>query len=343
MYSFKNDYSEGAHPIILNALVDTNMEQEEGYGNDKHTKNSIYQIKKIIGNDNIDIHFISGGTQANLIAIDAFLRPHEACICADTGHIAVHEAGAIEYTGHKVITVNSNDGKVTTNKIQEVLEYHTDEHFVKPKLVYISNSTELGTIYSREEMKDLSEFCKFNNLILYCDGARIGSAVCSKEAKVTLSDICKYTDAFYIGGTKNGALFGEALVIKNENLKKELRYIIKQKGGLLAKGRLFGIQFEKLFEDNLYFDLASHANDMAKFLAKGLEELGCNFLVNSPTNQIFPIFENKIIEKLQKKFSFYIFKEVDNNSSAIRLVTSWATKKEAVFEFINEVKEIINY
>ncbi len=339
MYSFKNDYSEGAHPQILNALVESNMEQEEGYGNDSHTENAIFQIKKLIGNENIDVHLISGGTQTNLTAISAFLRPHEACICANTGHIAVHETGAIEYTGHKVITVDSEDGKIIPEKVQQVLNFHADEHLVKPKLVYISNPTELGTVYSKEELKILSEFCKSNNLILYVDGARLGSALCIKEANLTLSDMCNFTDAFFIGGTKNGALIGEALVIKNENLKEDFRFLQKQKGALLAKGRLLGIQFEELFKDNLYFELARHANEMAKLLREGLKEANFKFLVDSPTNQTFPILENKLIESLENKFSFEIWKSIDDNSSAIRLVTSWATKKEAVLEFIEEVKK----
>lgn len=339
MYSFKNDYSEGAHPRILNALLESNMAQEEGYGNDTHTQNAISMIKNLIENQNIDVHLIPGGTQTNLVAIGAFLRSHEACICVNTGHIAVHETGAIEYTGHKVITVDSNDGKITPEKIQEVLNIHSDEHMVKPKLVYISNPTELGTVYKKEELKTLSQFCKSKNLILYADGARLGSALCVKEANLTLADMCELTDAFFIGGTKIGALLGEALVIKSENLKEDFRYNIKQKGALLAKGKLLGIQFEELFKDNLYFELANHANEMAKLLAKGIEDANYKFLIDSPTNQIFPILDNKLIEKLEKNYAFYIWEKVDDNYSAIRLVTSWATKKEAVLEFIDELKK----
>lgn len=339
MYSFKNDYSEGSHPRILNALIESNMTQEEGYGNDTHTQNAISKIKELAGNQNIDVHLISGGTQTNLIAIGAFLRPHEACISANTGHIAVNETGAIEYTGHKVITVDSNDGKVTPSEVLEVLNSHVNEHVVKPKLVYISNPTELGTIYSKKEIKELHKFCKSNNLILYADGARLGSALCVKGANLTLSDMCSFTDAFFIGGTKNGALLGEALIIKSEPLKEDFRHIIKQKGALLAKGRILGVQFEELFKDNLYFELANHANEMAKLLFKGLKEANCEFLIDSPTNQIFPILENKLIEKLEKKFAFYIWKKIDDNNSAIRLVTSWATNKESVLEFIDELKK----
>lgn len=339
MYSFKNDYSEGAHPKILDALIKSNMVQEEGYGYDSHTQNAVSKIKNIIDNQDIDIHLISGGTQTNLTAIGAFLKPYEACISANTGHIAVNETGAIEYTGHKVITLDSSDGKITPSKIQEVLNSYSNEHVVKPKLVYISNPTELGTIYTKEELKTLSTFCKSNNLILYADGARLGSALCVKEANLNLSDMCNFTDAFFIGGTKNGALIGEVLVIKNKSLKEDFRYHIKQKGALLAKGRLLGIQFEELFSNNLYLQLANHANKMASLLREGLEQANCKFLIDSPTNQIFPILENEIIKKLEKKFKFYTWKKVDNDNSAIRLVTSWATKKEAVLEFITELKE----
>ncbi|NEU05603.1 threonine aldolase family protein [Clostridium senegalense] len=338
-YSFKNDYSEGAHPKILNSLIESNLTQEEGYGNDTHTQNAIYKIKGLIDNKNIDIHLISGGTQTNLIAIGAFLKPYEACISANTGHIAVNETGAIEYTGHKVITVDSNDGKVTPNKIEEILNAYGNEHVVKPKLVYISNPTELGTVYTKNELKSLSEFCKSNNLILYADGARLGCALCVKDADLTLSDMCNFTDSFFIGGTKNGALLGEALVIKNDFLREDFRYHLKQKGALLAKGKLLGIQFEELFKDNLYFELANHSNIMANHLANGLKEANCEFLIDSPTNQIFPILENNLIEKLQEKFGFYVWKKINDTHSAIRLVTSWATKEEAVTEFINEVKK----
>ncbi|WFD09232.1 threonine aldolase family protein [Tepidibacter hydrothermalis] len=339
MYSFKNDYSEGAHTKILNALIKTNMTQTEGYGYDCHTQNAVSKIKNLVHNQNIDVHLISGGTQTNLTAIGAFLRPHEACVSANTGHIAVNETGAIEYTGHKVITIDSNDGKIVPEKIKEILNSPLNEHVVKPKLVYISNPTELGTIYTKEELKNLSEFCKSNNLILYADGARLGCAICAKEGDLTLSDMCNFTDAFFIGGTKNGALLGEALVIKKESLKEDFRYHIKQKGALLAKGKLLGIQFEELFTANLYFELAKHANEMAYLLSEGLKEANCKFLIDSPTNQIFPILENKIIERLEKKFNFYTWKKIDDNNSAIRLVTSWATKKEAVLEFINELKK----
>lgn len=338
MHSFKNDYSEGAHPQILNALISSNMNVEEGYGNDTHTLNAVTTIKKLIKNENTDIHLIAGGTQCNLLAISAFLRPHEACISANTGHIAVNEAGAIEHSGHKVITINSSDGKVYPSQIKEILSNYLNEHVVKPKLVYISNPTELGTIYSKSELQALMNLCKASNLMLYADGARLGSALCVKNSELSMSDMCEFTDAFFIGGTKNGALLGEALVIKNPSLKEDFRYILKQNGALLAKGRILGIQFEELFKDDLYFKLAEHANEMATILTEGIEKAGYEFLINSKTNQIFPILDNDLIKKLETKFEFYVWKKIDDSKSAIRLVTSWATKKEAVLKFIENLE-----
>ncbi|GKX66480.1 threonine aldolase family protein [Inconstantimicrobium mannanitabidum] len=338
MYSFKNDYSEGAHPRILNALIESNLEQTAGYGEDCYTTKAVEILKEKIKCENVDIHFISGGTQTNLIAISAFLRPHEAAIAANTGHIFVHETGAIEATGHKVISTKVNDGKLTVENIKAVLEEHTDEHMVKPKLVYISDSTEIGTIYKKVELEAISAFCRENNLILFVDGARLGSALSCEENDLELSDLARLTDAFYIGGTKNGALLGEALVICKDSLKEDFRFHIKQKGALLAKGKVLGIQFLELFKDNLYFDLASHANNMAKLLNKEIKKMGYSFLTESPSNQIFPILPNTIIKKLEEKYSFTIWSKVDNNNTVIRLVTSWATKQDAVKDFIEDLK-----
>ncbi|MBL4935623.1 low specificity L-threonine aldolase [Clostridium sp. YIM B02515] len=338
MYSFKNDYSEGAHPRILNALLETNLEQGEGYGEDKYTEEAVKLLKEKIGRNDIDIHLFPGGTQTNLTAISAFLRPHEAAVAVSTGHILVHETGAIEATGHKVISIEAKDGKLTPEHIKEALEAHTDEHMVKPKLVYISNSTEIGSIYKKAELIELSRFCRENKLYLYVDGARLGSALCSEENDLELSDFGSLVDAFYIGGTKNGALLGEALVICNNSLKEDFRFFIKQKGALLAKGRLLGIQFLELFRDNLYFELAKHANSMAQLLKKGISEEGYSFLIDSPSNQIFPILPDNIIEKLQEKYLFIIWQKNNYNTSVIRLVTSWATKEEKVLEFIKDLK-----
>ncbi|MGG3466304.1 aminotransferase class I/II-fold pyridoxal phosphate-dependent enzyme [Neobacillus pocheonensis] len=342
MYSFKNDYSEGAHPKILNALIESNLEQEDGYGEDRYTQKTVELLKEKLGRTDVDIHLISGGTQTNLIAISAFLRPHEAAIAASTGHIFTHETGAIEATGHKILSVEVEDGKLTPSHLQGVLDYHTDEHMVKPKLVYISNSTEIGSIYKKDDLKQLSEFCHQNNLILYMDGARLGSALCSDENDLSMEDIPSLVDAFYIGGTKNGALIGEALVICRDSLKDDFRFHMKQKGALLAKGRLLGIQFLELFKDNLFFDLAKNANRMAGMIRDELLKENIKFLTHSPSNQIFPILPNSVISELQENYSFHIWEKVDSNYSAIRIVTSWATKEDVVIAFITDLKKVLS-
>lgn len=342
MYSFKNDYSEGTHPRILKALVETNLEQVEGYGQDCYTQKAAELLKKKINRQDIDIHFFSGGTQTNLTALSAFLRPHEAIIAANTGHILVHETGAIEATGHKIISIEVKDGKLQPEHIKDAVDLHTDEHMVKPKLVYISNPTEIGSIYSKSELKQLSQFCRESNLFLFVDGARLGSALCSEENDMDLADLGMLVDVFYIGGTKNGALLGEALIVCNEGLKDEFRFHMKQKGALLAKGRILGIQFLELFRDGLYFDLAKHANQMAGLLRHGISKAGYSFLTHSPSNQIFPILPNGLIAKLEKNYSFYIWEKVDAHHSAIRLVTSWATKEEIVLAFIDDLNHAIH-
>lgn len=338
MYSFKNDYSEGMHERILDSLIKCNMTQSDGYGDDIYTVEAIKLIKNKVDNENIDVHFLTGGTQTNLTAISSFLRPHEAVISANSGHILVHETGAIEATGHKIISVDVDDGKLRPEHIQTVLEEHIDEHMVKPKLVFISNVTEVGTIYNKTEIANLSKMCKEKNLYLYMDGARLGSALASKASDLTLNDLSDLLDAFYIGGTKNGALLGEAIVIINDDLKEDFRYFIKQKGGLLAKGRLIAIQFLELFRENLFIELAEHANDMAEKLKVGIRESGYEFLTESFSNQIFPIFPNELIEKLQGSYMFHVWSKHSENKSAIRLVTSWATKPEKVEEILEEIR-----
>lgn len=340
IYSFKNDYSEGAHPQILQALINSNLEQQEGYGEDDYSIKAVELLRQKISNLKADIHFVSGGTQANLIVISSVLKPYESVISANTGHINVHETGAIEATGHKVNVVDSKDGKLTPSDIAQVLEYHTDEHMVKPRLVYISNTTEVGTIYRKQELEALHQFCKDHDLFLFLDGARLGSALSAKDNDLTLAELSKLVDAFYIGGTKNGALLGEAIIINNEELKKYFRFNMKQKGALLAKGRLLGIQFLELFKDDLFFKLGQQANSMAMRLSEGIEGLGYEFLSKSTSNQIFPILTNNIIEKLNKKYAFYVWSKIDDDRSAIRLVTSWATKEEAVDQFIEELRNI---
>lgn len=342
MYSFKNDYSEGAHPRILNALNESNFEQADGYGEDSYTLKAVELIKQRIGKNDIDVHLLTGGTQTNLIAISAFLRPHEAVIAANTGHILVHETGAIEATGHKIISIEVADGKLNDSHLKTALDSHIDEHMVKPKLVYISNPTEIGTIYNKDELEQLSRFCWENDLFLYMDGARLGSALCSEGNSLELSDLGELVDAFYIGGTKNGALLGEALVICSDPLKEDFRFHMKQKGALLAKGRLLGLQFLELFKDNLYFELAEHANRMAGLIRNEISKAGFTFLVDSPSNQIFPILPNQMISELMKNYSFYVWSKVDKDRSAVRLVTSWATREEAVLGFIEEIKHTLS-
>jgi threonine aldolase len=343
MYSFKNDYSEGAHPRILQAMMATNTQQNEGYGEDAHCLAAVKRIKELLGGDpaSVDVHLLCGGTQTNLTAISAFLRPHEAAIGTNMSHIFVHETGAIEATGHKILTVPTRDGKLSPDGLQTILDGHpNDEHMVKPRLVKISNSTEIGSVYRLKELEALSRFCREKKLLLYVDGARLGSALASEGNDVTLADMRRLTDAFYIGGTKNGAILGEALVIVNDALKEDFRYHIKQKGGLMAKGWILGIQFEELFRDDLYFELARHANAMAQRIAGAIREGGYDFLTPSPSNQVFPILPNTLIEKLGKNWIFSHWSKIDEKHSSIRLVTSWATKEEAVDEFIREFRSL---
>lgn len=340
-YSFKNDYSEGAHPRILNALLTTNLVQQNGYGHDEYCFNAEKVIQQKINNEKAKVYFVSGGTQANLIVISAFLRPHESVVAASTGHIFTNESGAIEATGHKVHGIETVDGKICPNDIQKIIDVHQNKpHQVKQKLVYISNSTEVGTIYSKKELIDLYQFCQEKNLYLFVDGARLGHALTAETNDLTLEDFGKYTDAFYLGGTKNGALIGEAIVINNESLQEEFGFHLKQKGAMLAKGRLLGIQFEELLKDDLYFELAKKANQQAMKIKDAFKEIGIDFLSETFTNQIFPILTQNEIEHLSNNFDFYVWKKLDEEKSAIRLITSWATTDEVVCDFINEIKNL---
>lgn len=341
-YNFRNDYSEGAHPNILKALMQTNLIQQEGYGEDEYSKKASDILRKKIQNPKADIHFVSGGTQANLTVISSILKPYESVISANTGHINVHEVGAIEATGHKINVIESADGKLTPQSMESVCEEHKHTHMVNPKLVFVSNSTEIGTIYKKRELEKLSSFCKKNNLFLYLDGARLGYALTSKENDLTISEISKMVDVFYIGGTKNGALLGEAIVINNDKLKENFRLHLKQRGALLAKGRILALQFIELFKDDLYFDLAKHANLMSFKLSQNIKKLGYDFLAKPVVNQIFPVLPNKVIEKLSKKYEFYVWEKIDNKVSAIRLVTTWATEEKAVDNFIKDIKYATN-
>lgn len=344
MNRFINDYSEGAHPRVLELLMKSNLEQNTGYGEDIHSELARKYMKDAIKREDVDIHFISGGTQTNFLAISSFLRPHQCVIAADTGHINVHETGAVEATGHKVVTAAGKDGKLTAKAIRDICSYHSDEHMVQPKMVYLSDTTELGTVYTRAELTAIHDICKELGLILYLDGARLGSALTSKANDLKLKDIAELTDAFYVGGTKNGALLGEALVICREDLKEDFRYLMKQKGAMLAKGFVIGIQFEALFcpvtadkaaasnQDLLYFSLGKHANRMAEIIADALKECGYSFYASACSNQLFPIVPNEIADRLYEEFHFSIQAKIDEKHTAIRLVTSWATSEEAARE-----------
>lgn len=345
MISFVNDYSENAHPDILNALIETNLEGNAAYSGDKHSEKAAELIRKKIKKENVEIQIMTGGTQTNLIAACAFLRPHEAIIAVPTGHICIHETGAVESTGHKCIEVKGCEGKVTPQDIEAVCGPQHWDHAgilcVKPRMVYISQTTEVGTVYTTSELCELRRVCDKYNLLLYCDGARLASALdCSDVSLQVMAELC---DAFYIGGTKNGALFGEALVIINDSLKNEFRYIAKQREGMLAKGWLLGLQFEVLMSNNLYELIGKHQNEMAKHLKKGLIELGIDFTVDSPSNQLFPILKNSILNKLNEEFAYEIISVIDERRTEIRLVTSWATKKSDVELFLKRLKEEIHY
>lgn len=340
-FSFKNDYSEGCHPRILEAFSKTNLEQQNGYGLDDYSLKAEQLILQKINNQSSKVFLVSGGTQANLIVISAFLKPYESVIAAETGHIFTNESGAIEATGHKIHGVFTNDGKLRVEDLQKVINEHQNfPHQLKQKLVYISNSTEVGTIYSKKELQDLSAFCRENNLFLFLDGARLGHALTAETNDLVLEDIAKLTDAFYLGGTKNGALIGEAIVINNEKLQEDFGFHLKQKGALLAKGRLLGIQFQELLKDDLYFDLARKANVQAMKIKNALKENGFEFLAETFSNQIFPILGNAQIEELAKNFEFYVWKKIDDEKSAIRIITSCATTDEMVKSFTEQIENL---
>ncbi|MEG2146137.1 MAG: beta-eliminating lyase-related protein, partial [Lachnospiraceae bacterium] len=299
-------------------------------------------IKQLCEDSQLDVHFLVGGTQTNLTVISAALRTHQCAISAHTGHICVHETGAIEATGHKAMAVESADGKLTAAQVQAVYDAHwkdeTHEHIAQPKMVYISNPTEIGTIYSKQELEALRKVCDACHLYLFMDGARLGYGLCASDNDLDLPSIARLCDVFYIGGTKVGALFGEALVIRNEALKEDFRYIIKQKGGMLAKGRLLGIQFLELFKDGLYFEMAQHGVDMAMLLKKGLIEAGYSFFIESSTNQQFIIVENERLDQLKKKYCYSLQGTWDATHSVIRICTSWATKQEDIVALLNDMR-----
>ena len=339
MIRFNSDYTEGCHTAILEKLVETNMEQTAGYGEDEYCGQARELIRKACGDERVDVHFLVGGTQTNVTVISAALKHYQGVITAKTGHINIHETGALEACGHKCLCIETPDGKLTARQIAAYTDAHfadeSFEHMVQPKMVYISNPTEIGTIYKKAELEAIYQVCKKRGLYLFMDGARLGYGLMCKENDLTLSDITANTDVFYIGGTKVGALFGEAVVIRNEELKKDFRYNIKQRGGMLAKGRLLGIQFDTLFTGNLYLEISKNAIETAAKLKAALKEKGYEFFINSPTNQIFVILENKKMEELGEKVKFSFWEKYDDSHTVVRFATSWATKMEDIAALID--------
>ncbi len=344
MLRFECDYAEGCHERILDALRDTNMEQTPGYGLDEHCETAAKIIRLACGCEDMDVHFLVGGTQANTTVIASVLRPHQAVVSADTGHIAGHESGAIESTGHKVITIASHEGKISAQQVRELIEGHwtdvTHEHTPQPAMVYISQPTETGLLYTKEELSELHELCKEKDIPLYLDGARLGFALGASENDVYMADLAQLCDIFYIGGTKVGALFGEAVCIVNDRFKKDFRYHIKQHGGMLAKGRLLGIQFETLFKDGLYIEIGRRAVGQAMRIKNAFRHAGCGFLYESPTNQQFPIVNGAVREELMKNYTFSDWQKLKGGYYALRFVTSWATQNRSVDALCGDIERI---
>ena len=334
MIRFDSDYLEGAHEAILRRLAETNAEQTPGYGEDPYCRAAAERIRALCAAPEAAVHFLVGGTQANRTVIASVLRPHQGAVAADAGHIAVHETGAIENAGHKVLTIPAVNGKLPAAAVEELCAAHwgdaSFEHMVQPGMVYISNPTETGTVYTRRELEELYAVCRKRELPLYIDGARLGCALVSDACDYTLSDMAGLCDVFTIGGTKLGALFGEAVVITAPRLQKDFRYIIKQNGGMLAKGRLLGVQFLTLLEDDLYGEIARHEVELAMELKKGLAEKGWDFLVDSPTNQQFPILPDETLSTLREEFGFSVWQKMGGGMTAVRFCTSWATTRSQV-------------
>lgn len=334
MLSFESDYTEGAHEAILRRLAETNLEQWPGYGGDFYSERAAEKIRQACGCPQAQVFFLVGGTQANLVVIDALLQSYEGVVAAKTGHVSVHEAGAIEYTGHKVLELAQKEGKICGEDLQKFLESfwqdESHEHMVFPGMVYISHPTEYGTLYTKEELVRLSEICRRFQIPLYLDGARLGYGLAGQGTDVTLPLIAQACDVFYIGGTKVGALCGEAVVFTKNNKPRHFLTTVKQHGALLAKGRLLGLQFDTLFTGGLYFEVSRHAIAMAQRLKEGFQKRGYTFYLESPTNQQFVVLENQEMERLKKKVRFGFWEKLDESHTVVRFATSWATKPEDV-------------
>lgn len=342
MLSFESDYIQGAHEKILQRLIETNMEPLPGYGSDKYCESAREKIRQACACEEAEIFFLTGGTQTNEIIIGTMLAPYEGVIAAKTGHVSVHEAGAVEHTGHKVLELPQHDGKLDAGEVRQYLESYwgdeNHEHMVFPGMVYISHPTEYGTLYTKAELEALAEVCRSYQIPLFLDGARLGYGLMSKGTDVTLPIIAKCCDVFYIGGTKVGALCGEAVVFPKRNMPKHFLTMVKQNGALLAKGRLLGVQFDTLFTDNLYAEISGHAIEMAEELKRLFQKKGCRFYLDSPTNQQFIILENGLMECLQKEVAFGFWEKYDESHTVVRFATSWGTTKED----IEELEKIIS-
>jgi threonine aldolase len=338
MYHFESDYLEGAHPLILQRLAETNLEKTTGYGTDPYCESAKAKIRTACRCPGADVWFLTGGTQTNATVIDGLLRQYQGVIAAQTGHVAIHEAGAIEASGHKVLTLPQHSGKINADDLSSYLAtFEADgsrDHEVQPGMVYISHPTEYGTLYSKDELEKISAVCRSHSLPLYLDGARLGYGLAAEGTDVTLETIARLCDVFYIGGTKVGALFGEAVVVTKPELLPHFFTLIKQHGALLAKGRLLGIQFDTLFTGNLYYEISKNAVDCAMIMKKSLAEKGYTFFLDSPTNQQFIILENRKMDELAKSVGFSFWEKYDDHHTVIRLASSWATKKEEVLEML---------
>lgn len=340
--SLQCDYNNGAHPEILQKLIETNSHLQVGYGDDEFSISAKEKIKKVCNSDEINVYLLAGGTQTNMIVISSLLKSYEGVITADTGHVSIHEAGAIEYHGHKVLTLNHHNGKIDADLLKEYIDnFNNDEnreHMVFPGMVYISYPTENGTLYSKNELEKIYKICKENNLYLYIDGARLGYGLMSNNCDLTIEDLPSLCDVFYIGGTKVGALCGEALIFKKDVTPKHFNTIIKQHGALMSKGRLLGIQFDALFTDNLYFDISKNAIDKANKLRSLLRKKEFRFAWESPTNQQFVILENSYMTKLSEKVDFSFWERYNANHTVVRFATSWSTTDDD----INKLKQIFD-
>lgn len=343
MFHFECDYAGGATEKVLKALCNTNGEQTAGYGEDPHCERARSLIREKCRADNAAVHFVMGGTQANLTVIASALRPYEGVLCADTGHINAHETGAVEATGHKVLPLAQRYGKITAAQVRQAVLQHRDdathEHMVRPGMVYLSHPTELGTLYTREELEAISAACREHGILLFVDGARLGYGLAA-EPGVDLPLLARLCDAFTIGGTKVGLLFGEAIVLTNKTLMDCFRYHIKQRGGMLAKGRLLGVQYEALMEGEDYVESSARANSLAQEIKRALVEKGCPLLCDTPSNQIFPVLPNGALESLKDRFCFSFWEAVDENHSAVRICTSVLTRREEVDALLKEISRL---